>query len=199
MYSIFYRIIQKILLKKSIYEDFLDLLDQQNEIEHILEIGCADSIILDKLNKNFKYTGFDIENKFIEKSKKKHFNNPKFKFEKKSIHEINFDKYDSKKTIILCIGIFHHVSDDYIKIFIDKTKKFKVYAIDAVKCKDQTFFTKILLFLDKGKFIRQENEYKSLLDKYNFVLIRNRYLRFNYDHLISIKNLNANDLKKILN
>ena len=70
MYSIFYRIIQKILLKKSIYEDFLDLLDQQNEIEHILEIGCADSIILDKLNKNFKYTGFDIENKFIEKSKR---------------------------------------------------------------------------------------------------------------------------------
>ena len=34
-----------------------------------MEIGCADSIILKKLNKDINYDGFDVVDDFIEKSK----------------------------------------------------------------------------------------------------------------------------------
>ena len=45
-------------------------------------------------------------------------------FSKKNINEINFKKFNSKKTIILLIGIFHHIDDLTIKSFLSKTKNF---------------------------------------------------------------------------
>ncbi len=197
MYSIFYRIIQKILLKRSFYDDFLRILETEN-INQIVEIGCADSIILKKLNKDIYYDGFDVVDDFIEKSKKNYSKNTKYNFENKSIHEINFDKYNKEKTIILLIGVFHHVNDDYIKIFLKKTKFFKVYGVDAVRLNDQKFFTKILMDFDKGKYIRSEKSYKDLLDGYKFVLARNKYLNFDYDHLISVKNIKTDRIREIL-
>ena len=197
MYSIFYRIIQRILLKRSFFDDFLNILKTEN-IKQIVEIGCADSIILKKLNKDINYDGFDVVDDFIEKSKKKYFKNKNYNFENKSIHEINFDKYDKEKTIILLIGVFHHVNDEYIKIFLEKTKFFKVYGVDAVRLNDQKFFTKILLDFDKGKFIRSEKRYKDLLEGYKFILARNKYLNFDYDHLISVKNIKTDRIKEIL-
>ena len=197
MYSIFYRIIQRILLKRSFYDDFLNILKTEN-IKQIVEIGCADSIILKKLNKDINYDGFDVVDDFIEKSKKNYFKNKNYNFENKNINEINFDKYDKEKTIILLIGVFHHVNDEYIKIFLEKTKFFKVYGVDAVRLNDQKFFTKILLDFDKGKFIRSEKRYKDLLEGYKFILARNKYLNFDYDHLISVKNIKTDRIKEIL-
>ena len=197
MYSLFYRFIQKILLKRSFYDDFLNVI-KDDHINHIVEIGCADSIILDKLNKNFYYDGFDVVDKFIERSKKKYFNISNYKFKNQSIHEINFENYNHDKTIILLVGVFHHVSDEYIKIFLNNTKNFKVYAIDAVRIKDQNFFTKLLMDFDRGKYVRYQEHYKDLLTQYNFFLARNKYLNFKYDHLISFKNLNINKIKETL-
>ena len=197
MYSLFYRLIQNIILKRSFYDDFLNVIKTEN-IDRIIEIGCADSVILKNLNKDFFYDGFDIEENFIEKSKIKYSDNSKFSFEKKSIHEIDFKKYDIEKTIVLLIGVFHHVSDEYIKIFLNKTKLFKVYAIDAVRLDGQNLFTKLLMDFDKGKYVRSENHYKKLLNEYQFILARNKYLNFKYDHLISIKRLDVNKVREIL-
>ena len=197
MYSIFYRYLQKIILKNSFYDDILNIIHNEN-IKHIVEIGCADSIILNNLDEKYLYNGFDVEDNFIKKSKLKFSNNKKYKFEKKSIHEITLDDYDEKETIILLVGVFHHVNDDYIKIFLKKFEKFKVYAINAVRLKDHKFFKKLLMNFDKGKYVRFEDQYKRLLTGYDFSLARNKYLKFKYDHLISIKNLNLKKIKNIL-
>ena len=197
MYSLFYRYLQKIILKNSFYDDILNIIHNEN-VKHIVEIGCADSIILNNLDEKYFYNGFDVEDNFIQKSKLKFSNNKKYKFEKKSIHEITLDDYDEKETIILLVGVFHHVNDNYIKIFLKKSEKFKVYAIDAVRLEDQNFFTKLLMNFDKGKYVRFEDQYKRLLTDYDFILARNKYLNFKYDHLISIKNLNLKKIKNIL-
>lgn len=197
MYSLFYRLIQRIILKRSFYDDFLKIIKNE-KINHIVEIGCADSVILRDINKEIYYDGFDIEENFIQNSKKKYVNNKKYKFEKKSIHEIEFSKYDEKKTIILLIGVFHHVNDEYVKIFLRNSKRFKVYAIDAVRKHDQNFITKLLMDFDKGNHIRFEEHYKKLLTEYEFILARNKYLNLKYDHLISIKDLSIKKVKDIL-
>jgi hypothetical protein len=91
-----------------------------------------------------------------------------------------------------------NISNNQVKNFIKKTSKFKVLAIDAVKILDQNWLTKLLLFFDKGKYIRTVQEYKKNLKRYNFLIARNRYLRFPYDHIISFRNLNKKKLKNIL-
>lgn len=197
MYSLFYRLIQRIILKRSFYDDFLKII-KNKKINHIVEIGCADSIILKYINEDIYYDGYDVEESFIQNSKKKYINNKKYNFEKKSIHEIEFSKFDEEKTIILLIGVFHHVNDEYIKIFLKNSKRFKVYAIDAVRKHDQNFITKLLMDFDKGKHVRFEDHYKKLLSDYEFILARNKYLVLKYDHLISIKDLNFDKVKNIL-
>ena len=173
MYSLFYRYLQKIILKKSFYDDILKIIHNEN-VKYIVEIGCADSIILNNLDEKYFYNGFDVEDNFIQKSKLKFSNNKKYKFENKSIHEIILDDYDEKETIILLVGVFHHVNDDYIKIFLKKSERFKVYAIDAVRLEDHNFFTKLLMNFDKGKYVRFEDQYKRLLMGYDFILARNK-------------------------
>ena len=197
MYSFFYRLIQKILIKRSFYDDFLKYF-RLEDLNQIVEIGCADSIILENLSKDIKYDGYDIEENYINKSKKKYLNFKNFNFEQKSIHEIDFSNFNQNKTIILLIGVFHHVNDDLINIFLQKTKNFKIYAVDAVRKNDQNFLTKILMDCDRGKFIRDEDGYKRLLNDYKFILARNKYLNFKYDHLISFKNIDEIKIKEIL-
>ena len=90
---------------------------------------------------------------------------------------------------ILLIGIFHHLDNRSIKKFIKKVKKFKFLSIDAVILPNQSFITKILFFLDRGRFIRELKDYKKLLVHANYKLLRNRYIRAPYDHVMFFKNI----------
>lgn len=197
MYPYIYRLIQKILIKKQFNNDIENLLLSIN-INHIVDIGCADSTILNNIKKRYFYTGYDIDNFFINRSVIKYQKIKKYNFFNKSIDKINFSQFKTSRTLIILIGVFHHINNDQIKNFIKKTKKFKILAIDAVKISDQNWFTKFLLFLDKGKYIRKIHEYKKNLKKFNFLLARNRYLRFPYDHIISFRNLNKKNIENIL-
>ncbi len=103
-----------------------------------------------------------------------------------------------KKTIILLIGIFHHIDDRTIKLFLTKTKNFKIISIDAVILPRQNFITRLLFFLDKGKFIRRLPDYKKIITGFEYKVLRNRYLRFPYDHLMCFKNIKKKDVDKAL-
>ena len=153
---------------------------------------------MSKIKNKYFYSGYDIDNFFINKSEIKYKKKKKFNFFNTSINKIDFSKFNSSKSLIILIGVFHHISNNQVKNFIKKTSKFKVLAIDAVKILDQNWLTKLLLFFDKGKYIRTVQEYKKNLKRYNFLIARNRYLRFPYDHIISFRNLNKKKLKNIL-
>ena len=66
MYSLFYRYLQKFILKNSFYDDILKITHNEN-INHIVEISFADSIILNNLDGKYFYNGFDVEDNFIQK------------------------------------------------------------------------------------------------------------------------------------
>ena len=66
MYSLFYRYLQKFILKNSFYDDILKITHNEN-INHIVEISFADSIILNNLDEKYFYNGFDVEDNFIQK------------------------------------------------------------------------------------------------------------------------------------
>jgi SAM-dependent methyltransferase len=198
MYSYFYRLFQTIILKRSFYDDVIKILNYQNKFKQVVEIGCADGLILKKLSPSYSYFGYEIENKYILKLKNKFQKRENYNFYNKSIDEINFEQFDPQDTLIILVGVFHHISDKKIINFLKKTLNFSVYAIDAVRLEDQNFLTKILLDNDQGEFIRKENEYKNILENYNFILARNKYLRVPYDHLVSFKRLESWYLESIL-
>ena len=198
MYSLFYRLLQNIILKRSFNDDVIEIV-RKNKVKQVIDIGCADSTLVEKLTGNFSYDGYEIDSSFIKKSKNKYKENNNYNFFNLSIDEINFDKYDPDDSIIILVGLFHHINDEKIKFFLNKTSKFKIYAIDAVKIQDQNIITKLLLSLDKGNYVRDVENYKKILTNFEFVIARNKYLRFPYDHIVSVKNIDYNFVKSIFN
>jgi len=198
MYAYLYNFIQKLILKKSLNSDAGNLL-KFIKFENIIDIGCGESEVHNyfKINKNQKYFGYELNDYFINKLKKK-YNQNNFYFSKKNIDQINFEKFDPKKTIILLIGVFHHIDDDTIKAFLSKTKNFKIVSIDAVILPGQNFITKLLFFLDKGNFIRKLSDYKKIIRGFDYKVLHNRYLRFPYDHLMCFRNINRKDVDRAL-
>ena len=150
MYSYLYNFIQKIILKKSLNSDAGNLL-KNIKFQNIIDIGCGEGDVHNyfKINKDQKYFGYEIDDYFVQKLKKK-YNKKNFYFTKKSINQINFKKFNPKKTIIMLIGIFHHLDDITIKLFLSKTTNFKIISIDAVILPDQNFITKLLFYFDRG-------------------------------------------------
>ena len=198
MYSYLYSFIQKLILKKSLNSDAASLL-KIIKIKNIIDIGCGESDVFNyfKIKKQLKYFGYEPNNYFIKKLKNK-YKNKNLNFFNKSINEINFKEFDCKNSIILMIGVFHHLDDSLIKDFLSKTKNFKVISIDAVILPNQSLITKILYYLDKGDFIRKINDYKKILPGYNYKLLHNRYLRLPYDHVMFFRNISKKDINKIL-
>ena len=126
-----------------------------NKNSRILDIGCADSTLLENLEETYNYNGYDLDNSFVNKSKNKYSHKKNFHFYNKSVDEIDFQKFNPENTLIVLIGLFHHINDNQIYNFINKTKNFKVIGIDAVKLSHQKNITKLLMALDRGKFIRK--------------------------------------------
>lgn len=199
MYHYLYKIIQKIILKKSLNSDAAKLAEIL-KVKNIIDIGCANSDLLNYLKNphKFKYFGFEPDNYFILKSKKK-YSKKNFFFSKKKINEIDFLQFNRKNTLILAMGIFHHINDQEVVNFANKVKGFKVFTIDAVRLPNQDFITKLLFFLDKGKYIRSKIHYKNITKAFKYKILKNRYLRFKYDHLCCYKNINRKIINNLIN
>ena len=196
MYSYFYSLIQKLILKKNFYVDLIKLINK-HKVSEIIDIGCADSSILEHTNDEYLYYGYDLDSYFTNKSKFKYKNNDKLQFYNKGVDEIDFKKFDPDKSIIVLAGLLHHINDSQIKRFVDRTENFKIITFDAVKRAGQKNITKLLYWLDRGNYIRQLDNYKKLLPHFDFFIAKNRYLRFPYDHLISTKNIDKNIISDV--
>ena len=140
MYSYFYRLFQSLILKRSFNEDLIKLIKQHN-VQDIIDIGSADSPLLEYIGDEYSYHGYELDPYFTNKLNSKYKDSKKFNFYNKGVDDIDFERFNPDNSIIVLVGLFHHIDDIQVKRFIDKTKRFKVFAIDAVKIDGQ----KILL------------------------------------------------------
>ena len=196
MYSYFYSLIQKIILKKNFYADLIQLINK-HKVSQIIDIGCADSSILEHFNDEYYYYGYDLDSYFTNKSKSKYKNKSNLQFYSKGVDEIDFEKFDHNKSIIVLAGLLHHIDDSQVMRFVDRTKKFKIITFDAVKLPGQKSITKLLMALDRGNYVRHIDNYKKLLPEFDYFIAKNKYLRFPYDHLISTKNIDKNIVSNV--
>ena len=70
--------------------------------------------------------------------------------------------------------------------------------MDAVILPGQNLITRLLFYLDKGNFIRKLVDYKKVVRGFQYKILRNRYLKFPYDHLMCFRNIKKKDIDKAL-
>ena len=200
-YQLFYRLIQNLifgLLGKKNFFSSISILIKELHIDHIIDIGGGDGVLLNYLKDcDFKsYTCFEPDETLIAIAKKK-FNGEKIKFINKSVDYITLDDLSKENSIVLMLGVVHHIDNEMVKKIVSKLNKNKVITYDPFFHKDINPISFLLKKMDKGKYIRNLKSYSEILKGFNFTERINVYFRF-YSSVIYFKNIDKEIIEKYL-
>ena len=92
-------------------------------------------------------------------------------------------------TILWIIGIMNSIN-----LFISKFEKTIFLSVDPIKYKNK-LLNKIMIFLDRGKFIREKEEYKNIMSDYN-QFITDDFYQMSFQNVFHYKNI---DIEKMYN
>ncbi|MDT0559249.1 class I SAM-dependent methyltransferase [Ichthyenterobacterium sp. W332] len=133
----------------------------------VLDIGCGPGNILDFLPK-LDYYGFDINADYIKAAEKNYYDRGTFICA--TVNEFiasehkNFD-------LALSVGVLHHLDDDEAKqVFAIASKTLKpggkLITFDGCYRPKQNKLARLFLKLDRGKFVRTQEQYLKLAEGY---------------------------------
>ena len=180
-----YRFFQSLLRKDKFYDRLSEYLKKNYPNHSIVDIGCGDAEIVSYLDRKTKYVGIDISKKYIQSAKKKY---PFFKFYNTDITKDNSLSFIN--SVFLLLGVIHHIDDEKSKNLINQLKSINgsvIIALDAVKVKNQHPIAKLLMKMDRGKFIRTKSGYEKIFVGFKFYM-KDDPLRLPYNHIISVYN-----------
>ena len=131
-----------------------------NKKGKFLDIGCATANVLEYINNNVDYYGFDTNQNYINHAKKKYKNQ---NFFCEYFSSDNFSKLPNFDFVLLS-AVVHHLSNsevsnllDLINLKLNKDAKLLIMDpfISSEKYSLRNFFGKI----DRGRFVRSFDEY----------------------------------------
>lgn len=132
----------------------------------ILDIGCATANVLEYLDKDVKYYGFDTNEKCIQHAKKIY---KKQNFFCELFSDKNFEKLPTFDYVLLS-AVAHHLSDKEFEkllnlIYAKINSNSKVLIMDPFYTEKKLTLRNFFAFIDRGKNVRKFNEYQNFFNK----------------------------------
>ena len=194
-YKFFYRLYQKIIRKSKNEYDFIKFVFKKNKLINVLDICCGDSYILNYIKPNISnYIGIDNNENYLTQSRRKY---PKFRFINCDIEKISQLKEIKNADInfIFLNGAIHHFNDKIVQnllFFINsKYPLAKFLSIDPLKDNNK-FISKIMINMDRGKFIRNQIKYKKLMKNFDSLITKDFFL-MEFLLIFHSKNINLSE------
>lgn len=170
------------LFQKLIAADRIKLLLVQNTKLKpgfkVLDVGCGFGNLLEFLPKNISYVGIDISQNYINYAKKRYNSRGRFICADVTKLGLNREKFD----VIFIGNLFHHLPDNDVEKLLKSLlhlikKETVVVSADNVYLKNQSFLSRFITSLDRGKHIRNKEGYLDLTKKYfpkvNYKIVSN--------------------------
>ena len=206
-YPLFYRLYQKTIRKNNHeYDLFKFIFSEISKDQKIkmLDLCSGDSFVLKYVGEYIDdYVGVDNNEKYL-KSLKKEW--PKFSFLKADISNLDnlIEIKNFSPNLIFMNGAIHHLDDSIMKSinsFVSKFQNSIFLSVDPIKYQNK-FLNRIMIFFDRGKFIRRKEEYNSLMQNYE-QFITDDFYQMSFQNVFHFKNINIlklyNSWKKIIN
>ena len=196
-YPKLYRLYQKTVRSDYSEYDFFKFIFSNLKIKkpRVLDLCCGDSFILNYISSDIDdYLGVDLSDKYLNFSKDRW---KKFSFlkldlnEKNSLNKIN----EFKPEFIFINGALHHLDNMTVKNINELLIFFNecfFLSVDPVKDKNK-FLNKIMISLDRGKYIRNEQEYTKLMSSCKNTIIDDFY-KMSFKQIFHYRNLDINTL-----
>jgi SAM-dependent methyltransferase len=131
--------------------------------DRILDIGCGTGDILNSLP-HVQYAGFDINEKYIATAKGRFEGRGEFVCA--SLKEYNL-RGETSFDIVLATGVLHHLDDVTCNTLFRLAHKSlrpggRLITLDGVFTTNQNLLERFFVARDRGRFVRQEEEYTTL-------------------------------------
>lgn len=199
-YPLFYRLYQKTIRKNNheydLFKFIFSEISKDKKIK-MLDLCSGDSFVLKYVGEYIDdYVGVDNNEKYL-KSLKKEW--PKFSFLKADISNLDnlIEIKNFSPNLIFMNGAIHHLDDSIMKSinsFVSKFQNSIFLSVDPIKYQNK-FLNRIMIFFDRGKFIRRKEEYNSLMQNYE-QFITDDFYQMSFQNVFHFKNINILELYK---
>lgn len=160
-----YRHVTLLLRGKKTTQQFVDTYIKPKAGERVLDIGCGPGDLL-RFLPPVDYCGFDMDPSYIEAAKRRYGLQGKF-FCKKVSREVikGNDLFD----LIIAMGVVHHLDDREVQEMSDLALHLlkpggRLITYDGCYVTPQSILEKIFLDLDRGRYVRNEHDYRKLIN-----------------------------------
>lgn len=197
-YPLFYRLYQKTVRKKNHEYDLFKFIFSEiskNKKIKMLDLCSGDSFILKYVGAYIsEYVGIDSNEKYL-KSLKSEW--PKFEFINADITKLNnLGKIKTfEPNLIFMNGAIHHLDNktmNSINNYISKFKDCIFLSVDPVK-HNNGLINKLMIFFDRGKFIRNDQEYKLIMPACKQFIIDDFY-QMSFQNIFHYTNIDISKL-----
>ena len=196
-YPSLYRFYQKTVRSRYSEYDFFKFIFEKYQSRNlrVLDLCCGDSYILNFIKPFIKdYLGVDVSEKYLKFSKDNWQN---FNFKKLDLNDKDSIKEISafKPNFIFINGATHHLDDETtinINKLINFFKNSIFLSVDPV-ISNNKLLNKLMIFFDRGRFIRKQEKYSKLMQGCNNVIIDDFY-KMSFKQIFHFRNLEIEEL-----
>jgi SAM-dependent methyltransferase len=157
--------------------------------QRILDIGCGSGDIVSELPAGVEYVGFDSNPKYIDAARARFGERATFRCE--TISSAVASRY-SRFDIAMANGVLHHLDDAQTLELLQLAHAAlspggRLITLDGCYVRSQSQVQRLLLWLDRGKYVRTVDGYIALAQRvFRSVVphVRRDLLRISYTHLI---------------
>ena len=136
--------------------------------QRVIDIGCGPGHIVKHIPSDVDYLGFDTDARYIDFATKT-FGGKNRRFFCKLFDDSMADEI-GPADVVMMNGVLHHIADaDVVTTLKSVARALKpdgrFFTLDGVYVDDQSKIARYLLDHDRGKFVRTESGYRTLLEQ----------------------------------